>query len=481
MIFLSLARLITIILSIISITMVIPVGVALYYGEFHVISGFAIPGIICIFFAILFFFITRKKNFHLSSRAGFGAVALSWIFASLLGAMPFFITGYSPSFADAFFESASGFTTTGATIFSDVESLPRSINLWRSQMHWLGGMGIVALTVALLPLLGVGGFQLIKAETTGPEKGKITPKITVTAKILWFIYLGFTILQTVLLLFAGMDFVDALSHSFATLGTGGFSTRNASISSYNSALIDWICTIFMFLGGVNFSLYYHLIVRHGSEIKDNTELKAYIIIFLIASLGITVCVIPQYGSFVNALRHGAFQVASIMTTTGFYTADYTQWPQFAQIIIFALMLIGGCSGSTAGGVKVIRWVILGKQMGNEMRRMIHPHGIFSIQINKRVGRKDIVYNVAAFMFLYSVLVLITTLVASLNNIDLLSSLTASLALVGNIGPGFGAVGPVQNFGFFNDVSKYWFSFVMIAGRLELYTMLIFFMPSFWKK
>ncbi len=481
MIFLSLARLITIILSIISITMVIPVGVALYYGEFHVISGFAIPGIICIFFAILFFFITRKKNFHLSSRAGFGAVALSWIFASLLGAMPFFITGYSPSFADAFFESASGFTTTGATIFSDVESLPRSINLWRSQMHWLGGMGIVALTVALLPLLGVGGFQLIKAETTGPEKGKITPKITVTAKILWFIYLGFTILQTVLLLFAGMDFVDALSHSFATLGTGGFSTRNASISSYNSALIDWICTIFMFLSGVNFSLYYHLIVRHGSEIKDNTELKAYIIIFLIASLGITVCVIPQYGSFVNALRHGAFQVASIMTTTGFYTADYTQWPQFAQIIIFALMLIGGCSGSTAGGVKVIRWVILGKQMGNEMRRMIHPHGIFSIQINKRVGRKDIVYNVAAFMFLYSVLVLITTLVASLNNIDLLSSLTASLALVGNIGPGFGAVGPVQNFGFFNDVSKYWFSFVMIAGRLELYTMLIFFMPSFWKK
>lgn len=481
MIFLSLARLITIILSIISITMVIPVGVALYYGEFHVISGFAIPGIICIFFAILFFFITRKKNFHLSSRAGFGAVALSWIFASLLGAMPFFITGYSPSFADAFFESASGFTTTGATIFSDVESLPRSINLWRSQMHWLGGMGIVALTVALLPLLGVGGFQLIKAETTGPEKGKITPKITVTAKILWFIYLGFTILQTVLLLFAGMDFVDALSHSFATLGTGGFSTRNASISSYNSALIDWICTIFMFLGGVNFSLYYHLIVRHGSEIKDNTELKAYIIIFLIASLGITVCVIPQYGSFVNALRHGAFQVASIMTTTGFYTADYTQWPQFAQIIIFALMLIGGCSGSTAGGVKVIRWVILGKQMGNEMRRMIHPHGIFSIQINKRVGRKDIVYNVAAFMFLYSVLVLITTLVASLNNIDLLSSLTASLALVGNIGPGFGAVGPVQNFVFFNDVSKYWFSFVMIAGRLELYTMLIFFMPSFWKK
>jgi trk system potassium uptake protein TrkH len=480
-IFLSLARLITIILSIISITMVIPVGVALYYGEFHVISGFAIPGIICIFFAILFFFITRKKNFHLSSRAGFGAVALSWIFASLLGAMPFFITGYSPSFADAFFESASGFTTTGATIFSDVESLPRSINLWRSQMHWLGGMGIVALTVALLPLLGVGGFQLIKAETTGPEKGKITPKITVTAKILWFIYLGFTILQTVLLLFAGMDFVDALSHSFATLGTGGFSTRNASISSYNSALIDWICTIFMFLGGVNFSLYYHLIVRHGSEIKDNTELKAYIIIFLIASLGITVCVIPQYGSFVNALRHGAFQVASIMTTTGFYTADYTQWPQFAQIIIFALMLIGGCSGSTAGGVKVIRWVILGKQMGNEMRRMIHPHGIFSIQINKRVGRKDIVYNVAAFMFLYSVLVLITTLVASLNNIDLLSSLTASLTLVGNIGPGFGAVGPVQNFGFFNDVSKYWFSFVMIAGRLELYTMLIFFMPSFWKK
>ena len=347
--------------------------------------------------------------------------------------------------------------------------------------HWLGGMGIVALTVALMPLLGVGGFQLIKAETTGPEKGKFTPKITVTAKILWFIYLAFTIIQTVLLMAAGMNFTDAVSHSFASLGTGGYSTRNASIGAYNSPAIDWICTVFMILGGVNFTLYYRAIQRNGKEIFENTELKAYLVIILISVLIVAISILPQYGNFLTSIRYSAFQVVSIITTTGFSTADFTKWAPPAQLVLFFLMFIGGCSGSTGGNIKVIRWVVLGKQMMNEIRRMLHPHGVFSIRLNGRAGRKDLVYSVSAFIFLYFMLVLVTTIVASFDGADIITSFTSSLAMVGNIGPGFGKVGPVENYGFFSPFTKWWFSFAMIAGRLELYTMLVFFMPVYWKK
>ncbi len=466
---------------IIAFTMLLPLGVAINVEEHHVVDAFLLPINACWIFGSLVLIITRKHQFKLSQRSGFVAVALSWTFASLLGAIPFMISGCIPSFADAFFESASGYTTTGASILTELESLPRSINLWRMQMHWLGGMGIVALTVALLPLLGVGGFQLIKAETTGPEKGKITPKITMTAKILWFIYLGFTVVQTILLMIAGMDFVDAIGHTFATLGTGGFSSLNSSVGGFDSAAIDWIIIVFMLLAGINFSLYYHLIIGNGREFIQNTELKAYLLIILVAVVGIAVFIFPTYGSILEALRYASFQVVSITTTTGFVTADYSLWHPFAQMIIFFLMFIGGCTGSTGGSIKVLRWVILSKQLGIEIKRMLHPHGIFSIQLNNRVGRKDIVYSVAGFLSLYFTLVVITSMVAALNGADLVTSYTAGLALVGNIGPGFGAVGPVGNYSFFHPLAKLWFSFAMIAGRLELYTMIIFFTRAYWKK
>ncbi len=468
-------------LMIISFTMLLPLGVALSIGENDVINAFLIPIAFCWIFGGIVFLVSRKRAFKLSARSGFVAVALSWVFASLLGSFPFVLSGYIPSFIDALFESASGYTTTGASILTEIESLPRTINLWRMQMHWLGGMGIVALTVALLPLLGVGGFQLIKAETTGPEKGKITPKITMTAKILWFIYLGFTVIQTVLLMIAGLDFIDAIGHTFATLGTGGFSSLNASVGGYNSAAVDWIIVVFMFLAGVNFSLYYHLIIGNGKEIIHNTELKAYFKIMIVAIIGIAIFIYPTYGSIGDALRYASFQAVSITTTTGFVTADYSLWHPFAQMIIFFLMFVGGCTGSTGGSIKVLRWVILYKQMGIEIKRMLHPHGIFSIQLNNRIGRKDIVYSVAAFICVYFVLVVITSMVAALNGADLLTSFTAGLALVGNIGPGFGAVGPVGNYAFFHPAAKLWFSFAMIAGRLELYTMIIFFTRAYWKK
>ena len=280
---------------------------------------------------------------------------------------------------------------------------------------------------------------------------------------------------------AGMDFIDALIHTFSTLGTGGFSSRNSSVGHYNSAAIDWICTIFMILSGVNFSLYYKLFQGKLKELKENTELKAYLVIMLVAVLLITFSIKPFYGSFFNALRYASFQASSIMTTTGFATADYTQWPAFAQAIIFFLMFVGGCSGSTGGSVKVIRWVILGRQMKNEMKRLLHPHGVFGIQLNERPGRKDVVLSVAGFFYIYFIIVLITSLVAALSNADVITSFTTGLSLVGNIGPGFGRIGPIYNYSFYAPWAKWWFSFAMIAGRLEFYTMIVMFMPSFWKK
>ena len=348
-------------------------------------------------------------------------------------------------------------------------------------MHWLGGMGIVALTVALLPLLGVGGFQLIKAETTGPEKSKVTPKIATTAKVLWLIYLILTAVQTVLLMVFGMDFIDALSHSFATLGTGGFSTRNASIGYYNSAPIDIICTVFMFLAGINFSLYFYAISRKFSEIRDNSELKAYISIFLIAVILIAINISQTYGSFPHGLRYAFFQTASIITTTGFATADFTLWPSLSQFVLFALFFVGGCSGSTAGGIKVIRWVVLFKQVNNETKRLLHPHGVFSIRLNNRPGRHDIVYSVAAFMATYLILVTITTMFGCMAQLDLFSAFTGALSMIGNIGPAFGSLGPSCIYGSLPSLLKWWYAFAMLAGRLELYTMIIFFIPHYWKK
>ena len=478
---LSALRMNGIVLALVTLTMLLPAGTAFFCGETEVIPAFLIPAVICFILGFSLFMAGRKKKFFLSPRASFVSVAFCWITASLAGALPFVISGYIPSFTDAFFESASGFTTTGATILSDVESLPRSINLWRCQMHWLGGMGIVALTVALLPFFGVGGFQLIKAETTGPEKGKITPKITMTAKILWFIYFGFTVLETIALMIAGMDFIEALSHSFATLGTGGFGLKNASIGGYDSPSIQWIIAVFMLLSGINFSLYYHLFHGKIRELTSNTELKVYLLIVAACTAVIAFSILPIYQTFGKSIRHAFFQVSAIITTTGFSTADFAKWPPLAQMVLFFLMFIGGCSGSTGGGVKVIRWVILSKQMNNEVKRLLHPHGVFTIRLNNQAGRKDVVFSVAGFMYLYFLLVLITAIVACLNGIDIFSAFTASLSMVGNIGPGFGAVGPSENFGFFNAATKWWFSFAMIAGRLELYTMLVFFTPAFWKR
>ena len=481
MFIISLLKITSILLSIVGVLFAIPLSFAFYYGESQVYLSLIIPMLVSFVFVAAVNIPTRKIKITMNTRQTFLIVALSWVVISIMGAIPMYVSGSIPHFINALFESVSGFSTTGSTILSEIETLPVSINMLRCLSHWIGGMGIVTLTVALMPLLGVGGFQLIKAETTGPEKGKVTARITTTAKILWAIYFGFTAAETIALKLAGMTFTDALSHAFATLGTGGFSTRNNSIGSYNSVSIDIIITFFMFLSGINFSLYFYAITGKFRDIKSNSEFKTYLTVIVVLIAAVTLLLKSYYGGIGKSLRYSSFQVISLMTTTGFSTADFLQWPAAVQFLLFATFFIGGCSGSTSGGVKVIRWLILGKQVHNETNRMLHPHGVFAIRLDGRPGRKDIVFNVTAFMTVYFTLVAITTFVGCLGKLDLWSAFTGALTMVGNIGPGYGLLGPSANFGFLPDAVKLWYCFAMLAGRLELYTMIIFFLPVYWKK
>ncbi len=476
-------RMLSYILLIISGCMVVPGIIAVVNNENDALLGISATIVISILiFSGIKFFTRGSDTVNLSTRDGFLFVTLSWITASLVGALPFYISGAIPSMADAYFETMSGFTTTGASILSAVEVLPKSLIFWRSLTHWLGGMGIVVLTVAIMPALGIGGLQLINAEAPGPTVDKLSPRIAETAKILWLIYLGLTVAETILLLFGGMNLFDSLTHTFGTVATGGYSTKNNSVAYFNSAYIDGVITVFMVLSGINFSLHFWLITGRFKNLIKDSELKGYLAIFSVSTIFITFDLfMKSYNSIWESLRYASFQVATIMTTTGFATADYEKWPFMSQAILFILMFVGGCSGSTGGGIKVLRIVTLMKQGFNEMKYLIHPRGVFTLRINRQPVKKDIVYSISGFFFLYILMLLITTLVVSSSGADVETSFTSALATLGNIGPGFGKVGPTENFGFFPAYVKWWFSFAMLAGRLELYTVLILFTTVFWKK
>ena len=475
-----LLRVLSFLLGLVALAMLPSLAIALFEGETGTARAFAIPIAAALTAALAAVFLGRKAPMAFRSRDGFLLVSLAWILTGFLGAAPFMISGHIPSLADAVFECVSWLTTTGASILKDVEALPRSLLFWRAMTHWLGGMGIVVLTVALMPLLGVGGFQLVKAETPGPEKDKVAPKITATAKILWFIYFGLTALQVALLMAGGLDWFDSTTHAFASMATGGFSTKNASVGHFRSAWVDGVCTTFMILAGMNFSLFYRLYKGKWRDLIVNSELKAYLAVFFGSSLVIAVSILPLYGNFFTAFRFASFQSSSILTTTGFATADFDKWPEFAKAVLLFLMFVGGCSGSTGGGIKVVRLVVLFKQAGNEMRRLLYPRGVFSVRLNGKVGRKDLVYGVAGFVSLYMAIMLATMLVVASSGADLVTSLSASLATLGNIGPGFNAVGPVMNYSAFPDYVKWTLSFAMLAGRLELWTVVILFKPEFWR-
>jgi trk system potassium uptake protein len=475
----------SIIIGIVVFFILLTGGVALICGEGDVAFIFLKIFLFIEPCAFLVYFSTRnsRQRSVLGTKDGFMLVSLGWLLASAVGALPYVMTGAIPSYTEAFFETMSGFTTTGASILTAIEPLSRGILFWRSLTHWLGGMGIVVLTVALLPILGVGGLQLLKAEAPGPSVDKITPKITETAKILWAIYAGMTLLETALLMVGGMSWFDALTHTFGTLATGGFSTMNASVGAYDSPFIHNVITLFMVMAGLNFALYYRLLIGDIKHFWKDTEMKVYLLIFSSISVFIALNLLHKgtYGDFHTSLRYAAFQAASIITTTGYATADFALWPELSQNLLFFLMFIGGCAGSTGGGMKVVRLTVLTKVGINEMKRFIHPKGIFPLRINGEVIKKDIVYSIAGFVMLYLFLLLVVTLCVALGGHDILTSFTTALATLGNIGPGFGKIGPACNYHFFSAPIKWVLSFAMMLGRLEIYTVLVILTPHFWKK
>ena len=477
-------RLTAVIQIVVSAFMIIPAGIAAFNGETLEFYCFLGTILLIWIFAAFYIFLTRKApNRNLSSRDGFFFVTSSWILAAGFGAIPVFISGAIPSYTDAYFEIMSGFTTTGASILTDIESLPRSILFWRSLTHWLGGMGIVVLVVALIPLLGVGGTKLVGAESPGPSVDKFTPKIRNNALILWLIYLGLSLIETLLLMAGGMDLFDATTHTFGTMATGGFSPKAASVGHYNSAYIDAVITVFMVLAGCNFALYYRILKGRIRDVFTDGEFRVYIAIFFIVSVLIAVNLRFRggYESAGNAFRFASFQTATIITTTGYATTDFELWPNFSKVLLFFLMFIGGCSGSTGGGIKVIRIVTAAKLAVNNIKYMLHPRGVFTLKVGSSTIRKEVVYTIAGFFALYIFTILATTIIVSTSGTDIETSISTALVTVGNIGPGFGRIGPTENYYFFPSYIKWVLSLAMMAGRLELFTVFALLTPQFWKR
>jgi len=466
-----LRRALSLTLAVVGTSYLLPMAAAYRYDEHIGFLGFGIPMAASWLVAICLWLLDRGKIGVAGGGNVFVLIGSAWVAISVFGAVPLYFCGHY-GIVDAFFESISGFTTTGATVMADVESLPHCVNLWRCQTHWLGGMGFIGLVVALLPLLGASGFRMALAESTGPEKGKLTSRIRDTARLLWFIYMFLTVVQCVLLHVVGMGWFDALCHAFSTLGTGGFSTRNCSIAAFASPLVEWVCTVFMLMGAVNFGIYYLLVAGKWREVWDNSELHGYLCIVLTAIAAVTLVEFGQFGSVATALRHSAFQVAAVISTTGFMASDYTTWRPAAQLVILILFFIGGCSGSTAGGIKVIRWVVLAKELRKDVLQLIHPHGVFMVHINGQPGRSGVVAMVGSFIFVYFLLVFVTAFGGALCGQDVHTAVTAALAMVGNVGPAFGTLGPTANWGGIPAALKLWYCVAMLAGRLEVYTLLI---------
>tara|TARA_B100001093_G_scaffold279313_1_gene266944 strand:+ start:1235 stop:2686 length:1452 start_codon:yes stop_codon:yes gene_type:complete len=435
---------------------------------------------ISINFGVVIWWLTRKLKKELSKRDGYIIVTLGWLVMGASGSLPFLLSGSIDSISSAFFETMSGYTTTGASIIENIESLSPGIMLWRSMTQWIGGMGIIVLTVAILPLLGVGGMELFAAESPGPVSTKIHSKITDTAKRLWVIYVLITAIEVIFLKFAGMSWLDALNHSFTTISTGGFSTRNTSIAAFNNPLIEYIITGFMMIGGINFTIIYFLCKLSFKKAYENEEFRVYIGIIFSFVLLICLTLIMTMDKFTEeAFRLSIFQVTSIVTTTGFATSNYAAWTPFAYMLIVFLMFVGGSAGSTAGGVKVARHLIILKNAYIEFKRLLHPRGIIPVRINNQTVDSKNVYNVLAFFFIYLLVFIFGALVISAFGYDIMTSAGASIACLGNIGPGFGGVDPSHSFAFFNDGVQLFLSFLMLLGRLELFTVLILMTPAFW--
>ena len=425
----------------------------------------------------------RKKpeNTAIYAKDGYVIVALTWILMSLFGAMPFYFSGHIPHFIDAFFETVSGFTTTGSTILNNIESLPKSLLFWRSFTHWIGGMGILVFVIAILPKTESSSMHIMRAEVPGPTVGKLVSKLRASARILYGIYCVLTMIQIVMLSIGGMPVFDSIVNSFATAGTGGFAVLSNSIEGYNSIYAEMVIAVFMLLFGVNFNIYYMFIIRQGRQAIKNEELRYYLGIVLGSIILIAVCLANTKYSVGDSIRYAVFQVASIITTTGFSTANFDTWPVFTKIILVFLMFIGACAGSTGGGIKVSRLMILIKSGLRDIKKSINPRSIETVKVDKHTVDEPVVKSVSVFFATYMIIIAISALVISIDGRDIVTTITSVIACIGNIGPGLGAVGPYGNFADFSVVSKLVFSFDMLAGRLELIPMLMLFSPYAWSR
>jgi len=462
--------------------MLLCIPISLYYndGDWYalVLAGF----ITLAAGAIAWWIGHSKEPGQLKKRDGYLIVTFGWLTMSIFGTLPFLISGEISGFTNAFFETLSGFTTTGASILNDIELMGRGILFWRSLTQWIGGMGIIVLTVAILPILGIGGMQLFIAEAPGVTPDKLKPRITDTAKRLWLVYVLLTVIELLLLWVGGMSFYDAANHALTTMATGGFSTKQASVAYFTSPFIQYVIIVFMFLAGTNFTVTYFAMHGKFKKVWENEEFRYYLKFTIGFVIIVSLVVWSVTGNdFERSFRDSLFQLVSVITTTGYITADYTSWTPFVTIIIFMFMFVGASAGSTAGGVKIVRHIILLKNSILELKRQIHPSAIMPVRLNKKAVTSQITYNIMAFMIIYfMIFVAGTLLMAALGN-DFMTSMGAVATSLGNIGPGIGSVGPLDNFAHLSDPAKWLLSFLMLLGRLELFTVLILFAPHFWSK
>ena len=463
-----------------SALMLIPLAVALLYG-----GGDAMAILISLVITAAageLLSLLRPRSDNLRAREGFAVVALGWILVSFFGCLPFRLHGCIPKLVDAYFETVSGFTTTGATILTDVEVLPKGLLFWRSFSHWVGGMGVLVLSLALLPKMGARSIHLMRAESPGPSVDKLVPRVGNNAKILYHLYIGLTAAMLVCLLATGMNLYDALIHTFGAAGTGGFSNYNASVGAFDSPAAEIIIGVFMALFGVNFSIYYYILRRNWGAVKHNSELWTYLAMMLVSSVVIAVNILPMYGhNFFTSLRYSFFQVSSIMTTTGYATADFDLWPQLSRTLLTALMLVGASAGSTGGGLKVVRMQLLVKSGVREIRHTVHPKSVNTIKLDGRTVSDSVLNGAQSFFFMYILVLIVSVLLISFDGYDLETNLTAVLSALSNIGPGFNLVGPTRNFSIFSDFSTFVLSMDMLIGRLEIFPMLMLAAPSAWRQ
>ncbi len=459
--------------------LLIPALVSVIYGE----EGWKAFLLTSAILVLLYVLLGRRKpeDSTIYGKDGFIIIACAWILWSVFGALPFYISGEIPSFVDAIFETVSGFTTTGSTILTDIEAMSKGMNFWRCLTHWIGGMGVLVFVMVIVSLEDKNSMHLMRAEVPGPETDKLVPKARDTAKILYSMYFVLTLAEVIFLLAGGMNLYDSIIHSFSTAGTGGFSNRNSSIAFYDSAYIDGVITVFMILFGINFNMYYLLLLKKVKDVFKNEETRAYLGIILGSTLLITMNILSIYEKPLKAFRYAIFQVASIITTTGMATADFNLWPEFSKCILLGLMVFGACAGSTGGGMKVARVLILLKSAKRELKRLLHPKSVAIVKVNGKKVKDETLQGVYVYFICYVAILMISVLLISLNNFDFATSFSGVLTTINNIGPGISAIGPIENFSAFSDFSKIVFCLDMLIGRLEIFPFLVLFSPNLWRK